>query len=81
MKIRSHSESHIVELDDGSQWQVFPGDLDFTLDWTPETDLTIVRVDDHISDHALMGVGRVVHVIQAGESWPVREVKSILKKG
>src|ERR1700716_3920166 len=28
MKIRSHSESHIVELDDGSRWQIFPGDLD-----------------------------------------------------
>ena len=22
---RSHSESHIVELDDGSRWQIFPG--------------------------------------------------------
>ena len=28
MKIKSHSESHIVELDDGSRWQIFPGDLD-----------------------------------------------------
>jgi hypothetical protein len=27
MKIKSHSESHIVELDDGSRWQIFPGDL------------------------------------------------------
>ena len=26
MRIRSHSESHIVELDDGSRWQIFPGD-------------------------------------------------------
>jgi hypothetical protein len=26
MKIRSQSESHIVELDDGSRWQIFPGD-------------------------------------------------------
>jgi hypothetical protein len=25
MKIKSHSESHIVELDDGSRWQIFPG--------------------------------------------------------
>lgn len=30
MKIRAHTESHIVELDDGSRWQVFPGDLDLT---------------------------------------------------
>jgi len=40
MKFRSHSESHIVELEDGSQWQVFPSDLDLTLAWKPETDLT-----------------------------------------
>ena len=39
MRIRSRSESHIVELDDGSRWQIFPGDLDLTLDWKPETDL------------------------------------------
>jgi hypothetical protein len=31
MKIKSHSESHIVELDDSSRWQIFPGDLDVTL--------------------------------------------------
>jgi hypothetical protein len=33
MKIRSQSESHIVELEDGSRWQVLPGDLDLTLNW------------------------------------------------
>jgi hypothetical protein len=37
MKIRSHSESHIVELEDGSRWQIFPGDLDLTLKRRPET--------------------------------------------
>lgn len=36
MKIRAHTESHIVELDDGSRWQVFPGDLDLTLASKPE---------------------------------------------
>lgn len=82
MRIRSHSESHIVELDDGSRWQIFPGDLDLTLDLTPETDLSIVPIDDEVSSHALMGVaGRKVRVIPADESWPVREVKSILKHG
>jgi hypothetical protein len=30
MKIKAHSESHIVELDDGSRRQIFPGDLDVT---------------------------------------------------
>lgn len=31
MKIRSHSEHHFVELDDGSVWQIFPDDLNTTL--------------------------------------------------
>jgi len=38
MKIRSHSESHIVVLDDGSRWQIFPGAHDLTLKLKPETD-------------------------------------------
>ena len=42
MKIRSHSESHLVELDDGSKWQIFPGDLDVTLNWQPDTELKLV---------------------------------------
>jgi hypothetical protein len=81
MKIKSHSESHIVELDDGSRWQVFPGDLDVTLNWKPETDLTVVPSDDDISTHILVNGGAKVHVIAAGESWPVKDVKSALKEG
>jgi hypothetical protein len=81
MRIRSHSESHIVELDDGSRWQIFPGDLDLTLGWKPETELSVVPSDDGVSSHALIGGGGKVRVIAAGENWPVREVKSILKDG
>ena len=57
MKIWSHSESHIVELEDGSQWQVFLGDLDLTLAWKPETDLTVTVADDDVASHALVGGG------------------------
>ena len=53
-EIRRHSESHIVELDDGSKWQVFPGDLDVTLNWQPGTDLKLVRIDDEVSSHSLV---------------------------
>jgi hypothetical protein len=79
MRIRSHSESHIVELDDGSRWQIFPGDLDLTLGW--KTELSVVPVDDGVSSHAVEDAGAKVRVIAADESWPVREVKSILKDG
>ena len=81
MKIKSHSESHIVELDDDSRWQIFPGDLDLTLNWKPETELMVADSDDEISSHMLVGDGVKVHVIAAGESWPVKEVKSVLKEG
>src|SRR5215475_7588865 len=57
MKIKAHSESHIVELDDGSRWQIFPGDLDVTLHWQPETELDLVRADhDEMGTHALVSV-------------------------
>jgi hypothetical protein len=54
MKIRAHSESHLVELDDGSKWQIFPGDLDVTLNWQPETELKLVRIEDPVIPHALV---------------------------
>jgi hypothetical protein len=79
IRIRSHSESHIVELDDGSRWQIFPGDLDLTPRLEPETELSVVPTDDEVSAHALIGGGGKVRVIPARETWPIREVKSILK--
>jgi hypothetical protein len=48
MRIRSHSESHLVELDDGSRWQIFPGDLDLMCIGTevgpqPETGVSALK--------------------------------------
>ena len=57
------------------------GDLDLTLGWKPETELSVVPTDDEVSSHALIGGGGKVRVIPAGENWPVREVKSILQDG
>ena len=83
MKIKSHSESHIVELDDGSTWRVFPGDLDLTLNWQPDTHLKLVHIDDEISSHALINEGdnSRVRVLPTTEQWPVKEVKTMLKDG
>ena len=81
MKIRSHFESHVVELDDGSVWQVFPGDLNETLAWKPETELHLERLTDDISTHVLVSATDQsrIRVIPAGESWPVDEVRDALK--
>ncbi len=83
MRIRSHSESHIVELDDGSTWQIFPGDLGVTLNWTPETDLNLVHIDDEVSSHALISGedNTRVRVLSTTENWPVNDVKAKLKNG
>ena len=81
MKIRAHSESHIVELEDGSRWQIFPGDLDLTLDWKPETELTVVEVEDEVATHALLAAGGKVRVRRAGDSWPAKDTKDALKGG
>ncbi|WP_247316230.1 hypothetical protein [Bradyrhizobium sp. 141] len=68
MKIRSHSENHIVELDDGSRWQIFPGDLDLTLGWTPETELAVVPIEDDVSSHARVGDDGMVRARPPGKA-------------
>ena len=83
MKIRSHSKSHLVELDDGSRWQIFPGDLDVTLGWLPDTDLTVISIAGELSSHALVSAAddSRVRVLPVGQTWPAGEVKKILKDG
>ncbi|SEO08565.1 hypothetical protein [Bradyrhizobium sp. OK095] len=83
MKIRAHAESHVVELDDGSQWQIFAGDLATTLSWKPETDLYLEPSRDRVSSHVLVSGSDQsrVRVIAAGQSWPDGEVKKALKGG
>jgi hypothetical protein len=83
MKIRRQSESHIVELDDGATWRVFPGDIDVTLNWRPDTELKLVHFDDEICSHALISGddNSSVRVIPADENWPVKEVKTMLRDG
>ena len=82
MKIKAHSESHIVELEDGSRWQIFPGDLDITLGWQPETDLDLVRTEDEIGTHALLSAdGGRVRVLEEGVGWPQRQAKAVLRDG
>jgi hypothetical protein len=80
MRIRKHSESHLVELADGSKWQIFPGDVDVTLNWQPEADLEVVRIVDEVSSHALVSNSdnSRVRVLPEGEEWPVKQVKGTL---
>lgn len=83
MKILEHPESHIVKLDDGSSWQVFPGDVDLTLTWLPTTELRVFEINDEVATHALINSddGTRVLVRPQGEGWPVEKVKNLLKNG
>ena len=82
MKIKAHSESHIVELDDGTRWQIFPGDLDVTLHWQPETELNLVRTNNEMGTHALIGAdGGRVRVLRESERWPEGQTKAVLGDG
>jgi hypothetical protein len=83
MKIIEHTESHIVKLDDGSTWQIFPGDIDHTLMWLPTTELRLFEINDEVASHALISSddGTRVRVRPQDEQWPVAKVKGILKEG
>lgn len=81
MKILDHRESHIVTLDDGSTWQIFPGDIDQTLAWLPTTELRLFEINDEIASHALINTadGTRIRVRPQRERWPETKVKKILK--
>jgi len=83
MRILEHRESHVVKLDDGSVWQIFPGDIDRTLAWLPTTELRLFEISDEIASHALLSVddGTRVRVRPAGDRWPEAKVRNILKQG
>lgn len=55
MKIVEHPESHIVKLDDGSTWQIFPGDIDQTLSWLPTTELRLFEISDEVASQGGAG--------------------------
>lgn len=58
-----------------------PGDVDVTLDWRPETDVTLLPVEDDVCSHMLVSESAPVRVIEVGQPWPFAKVKSLLKDG
>ena len=83
MLIKSHDKSRIVELEDGSLWRIWPGDLALTLNWLPTTDLRVSEISDEFCSHALIdrADGSRVRVIKASKDWPVEQVRRFMKKG
>jgi hypothetical protein len=83
MQITRHDKSYIVELEDGSSWRIWPGDIPTTLQWLPTTELEVLAIDDEFCSHALVNRtdGSRVGVIKADGDWPAEQVQRHLKKG
>jgi len=83
MRIEQHDKSHIVELEDGSRWQIWPGDIAATLQWLPTTQLRVSAIDDELCSHALINQmdGSRVRVIEGSAAWPVAQVQRSLEEG
>src|SRR4029077_5664993 len=83
MLIKKHDKSRIVELEDGSLWLMWAGDIALTLDWLPTTNLRVSEITDEFCSHALIDQtdGSRVRVIEASKDWPVEQVRRSIKKG
>jgi hypothetical protein len=83
MLISRHDKSHIVELEDGTRWRIWPGDIAVTLKWLPATELQVLAINHEFYSHLLINQsdGSRVGVIQADADWPVEQVQRHLKKG
>jgi hypothetical protein len=53
MRIKKHEKSYIVELEDGSSWRIWPGDLATPLLWMPSTRLAVSEINGECWTHVL----------------------------
>jgi hypothetical protein len=83
MQITRHDKSYIVELEDGSRWRIWPGDIALTLQWLPTTELHVSAIDHEFCSHALIDQanGSRVGVIKADTDWPAEQVRRYLRQG
>ena len=83
MHIKRHDKSYLVELDDGSAWRIWPGDLALTLQWLPTTEVDVLEIDDEVASHVLVDQsdGSRVRVVEAHVAWPVEKLRRCLEHG
>jgi hypothetical protein len=72
MRIKKRQNGCIIELDDGSAWRIWPGDVERTKKWTHSTKLTIYKFNGDFCTHVLFDrlQGICVRAIDAAEHWP-----------
>ena len=83
MHIKRHDKSYLVELDDGSEWRIWPADIALTLQWEPATELDILEVEDEFVSHVLVDQsdGSRVRVIEAHVPWPAEKIQHCFEHG
>ena len=79
MRIKKHEKTYIVELEDGSSWRIWPGDLAIPLLWMPSTRLAVSEINGECWTHVLIDRlhGTCVRVIEAA-GWAPQEIEASL---
>ena len=49
MRIKRHKKGYIIELEDGSEWRIWPGDLGATLLRMPSSRLAVSEIEDEVA--------------------------------
>jgi len=80
MRINKHEKSYIVELEDGSEWRIWPGDLAIPLLWMPSTRLSVSEIIGECWTHVLIDRwhGTCVRVIDAAAEWVPQKIEASL---
>ena len=80
MRIKKREKSHIVELEDGSTWRIWPGDIAATWQWTPSSRIVVSEIDDPYCTHALVDLtsGTRARVIEAAAAFAPEQIEASL---
>src|SRR5262249_17909753 len=68
MPIKNHDKSRIADLENGSLWPIWQGDLALTLNWLPTTDLRVSEISDEFCSHALIDQADGSRVVARGRA-------------
>ena len=84
MRVKKHEKSYIVELEDGSSWRIWPGDLAIPLLWMSSTRLAVSEINGECWTHVLIDRlhGTCVRVIEAASEWIPEKIedRSVARK-
>jgi hypothetical protein len=83
MRIKRQDKSHIVELEDGTRWRIWPSDIATNLQWLPTSELQVSAIGHKFCSHVLIhqSNGSRVAAMKADTGWPAKQVLRYLEQG